>query len=286
MTMARAAALALLCAACASGGNALGAPGSLGSRREERVLVSSFANIVAVAASQRSVYAATPDAVAIYDRQFGAWQPPLSLRTPFVSGQIALMAGDPVEDGVWIGLPGAVVFVRNGFDLESSAIVPGLPDDLLFDRRNPIGGAYVRSSGQWFLVSRTGSAVPVTTAMLPPPASRLGANGLRDVLEKYPQLRSFAALLTRDASLTSWPISSGALVPDANEVWLGTRGGGLFKVDPLFNSSLHVPYGLLERGAGAIALAADGVIVGGLGNDAAHGGLTVASTDLQHFRWV
>ncbi len=275
-----------LLAACASGGGALSAPSAFGSRRDERVLVSSFSNIVAVAASLRSVFVASPEAIAIYDRQFGAWQPPLPLRSPLFGGTLPVMAADPIEDGVWIATPGSVRYLRTGFDIANDAIVPGNPDAIMFDRRNFVSGAYVHSSGQWLLVSRTGAALPVTSAMLPPAGSRQFAATLRDVFERYPNVRGFMGLLTRDESLQTWPVSAGTLVSDVNEVWLGTRGGGVFKVDPLFNSSQHVPYGLIERGVGAIALTADGVVVAGLGADGARGGLTIASADLQHFRWL
>ncbi|MDQ6830506.1 MAG: hypothetical protein M3081_16735 [Gemmatimonadota bacterium] len=275
-----------LATACATTGGSLGAPSAFGSRREERVLVSSFSNIVAIAASQRSVFVASPEAIAIYDRQFGAWQPPLAMRSPLFGGTLPIMAADPIEEGVWIATPGTVRFFRTGFDAATDAIVPGTPDALMFDRRNFVSGAYVHSGGQWLLVSRTGAALPVTPAMLPPPGSRQFATSLRDVFERYPSVRGFMGLLTRDESLQTWPVSAGTLVADANEVWLGTRGGGVFKVDPLFNTSQHVAYGLIERGVGAIALTADGVVVAGLGADGARGGLTVASADLQHFRWI
>jgi ligand-binding sensor domain-containing protein len=70
-------------------------------------------------------------------------------------------------------------------------------------------------------------------------------------------------------------------------VWLGTFGNGIYKVDPLFVQSTHEPFGLLDRGAGALALAADGVWIAGMGNGSApRAGLTFATFDLQQWRWL
>jgi ligand-binding sensor domain-containing protein len=58
------------------------------------------------------------------------------------------------------------------------------------------------------------------------------------------------------------------------------------RVDPTFNRAEHLPFGLLERGVGALALAADGIWAGGLGTPGERNGLVFASSDLQRWRWV
>ena len=87
--------------------------------------------------------------------------------------------------------------------------------------------------------------------------------------------------------LRSYPVLSGSSSPDQpSEVWLGTNGDGLYRVDALQQQATPVRFGLLEPGIGALALAADGVWAAGLGASALRGGLTFASDDLQRWRWI
>ncbi|MDQ6887678.1 MAG: hypothetical protein M3068_10325 [Gemmatimonadota bacterium] len=258
-----------------------------GSSREERVLLTAFNDITGVAASRRFIFASTADALGILDRQFNSWLTPVAQGQGFPAGQPSSLAADPVEDAVWILAPGQVLYYRASTNFVTSTLVPGVVDAIFFDRRDPLSGAYLSVGGQLLLASRAGSVTPVSGAMVPPPSARQGPVGLRELYARFPSLQNFAALYTRDEQMQSWPISAGAEPPDnLSEVWLGTRGGGLFKVDPNFHQSQHYPYGLLETGAGALALAADGIWVAGLGRGYGRGGISFASADLQQWRWL
>ncbi|MEJ7808897.1 MAG: hypothetical protein WKG32_00635 [Gemmatimonadaceae bacterium] len=282
-------AVAALSSGCAAGGGA--GPGGRvrpSGLREDRVLVGSLDDITQVAVSQRMVFATTRDALATLDRQFGTWLPPLTVADGYPAGPATAIAADPVDDAVWVGTLGAVTFYRPLLDYHLSTIVPGQVQQIVFDRRDPGAGAYVLSSGTWTLISRTGNAMMADPARLPPPAFRIVTPRLEDLFREYPSLRSFQSLLTRDEQLQSWPLSAGSKQPDrSSEIWLGTRGNGLYKADPVFNKSEHFPYGLLAPGAAALAPAADGIWVAGLGGGRAQrSGLTFASEDLQRWRWL
>lgn len=71
-----------------------------------------------------------------------------------------------------------------------------------------------------------------------------------------------------------------------SEVWLGTQGDGLYKLDGVTQQATAAPYGLLDVGVGALALAPDGVWSAGVGLSSIRSGLTFATTDLQRWRWV
>lgn len=278
------------CVSASSGDPSIGSSsglGPLGSRREERVLISEASEITGVAASRRFVFATTRSQLLVLDRQHGRWLLPVSLGSSFGAAGNAV-AADPAEDAAWIAMPGVLVYYNPALDMLTSAIVPGVVDAIVFDQRDPGAGAYVRASGRWLLASRTGSAIPVGPEMLPPPGARIVAPTLRDLYRQYPALQGTQALLTGDPGSRSWPVVAGAKTPDVSEVWLGTRGGGLYKVDPLFMRAEHFPFGLLERGAGAVAITPDGVWTAGLGAPSPSGrsGLTHASGDLQQWRWL
>lgn len=294
LTMLMAVALALLGTGCVGGPAGAGEatstrPRGRGAlRREDRVVIPEFTRITAVAVSQRLVFAAADGALGIYDRQFGAWLPPFTVADGFPRGRVRLMAADPATDAVWIATPGSLVIYRPLVDQLSSAIVPGVVDLIMFDRRNYGGGAYVRAAGQWSKVSPTGFTSPIGMGgeELPPPADRIIPSTLEQIYNEYPSLRSFEMLLTRDEQMRSWPVSAGAKAPDRSEVWLGTYGNGLFQVDPIFAQAVPRAFGLLGDDAGALAPAADGVwIATGSARDP-RAGLTFASHDLQEWRWL
>lgn len=145
-----------------------------------------------------------------------------------------------------------------------------------------------------WLITQTGAWTlqPITAFLMRAPAgplpTRLRVGSLQAVYREFPSLQGFGQLLTRDdASLQSFPVVAGARAPDRTEVWLGTAGGGVFQVDPLFNSAASRPYGLAVSGAGAIARAADGVWIAPAPRPAEPRiALTFASHDLQQWRWV
>ncbi len=273
-----------------SSGGSSGGGSSSGafSRSDERRLVGSFSDVRAVGLSRRYLYAATGSGIAVYDRLFNAWLAPLSRENGLVDPQITVMAGDPVEDAVWLGVPGAVMVYRPQSEQLQRTMLVGIPDVIVFDRG--IGGdAFVRSGGQWSRVSRSGFATPVAG---PPPAAQLVLpSTLADVYARYPGLRSGSPLLFRrqqsDRPLRPYPVQTGTFSLDQpSEVWLGTGGDGVYKVDATLQQATPLRYGLLERGVGALGLSLDGVWAAGLGASLLRGGLTFASTDLQRWRWI
>jgi len=278
---------ALALGACISAGAGGGGGSSFGRRDEVRV-IGSFADVRAVGVSRRYVYSATTSGIAVYDRLFKSWLPPLSRDGGLEDQQITFMTGDPTEDAIWLGVPGAVLVYRPQTEQLQRTILTGVPEFIVFDR-TPGGDAYVRASGQWTRVSRIGMTTPIAG---PPAANTLFVpQTLNDVYERFPALRAGSPLLFRnqqsDRPLRPYAVLSGTLAPDQpNDVWLGTNGDGLYQVDATLQQATPLRFGLLERGIGALAPAADGVWAAGLGASLLRGGLTFASTDLQRWRWI
>ncbi len=272
--------------ACATGG--MGGSGTGFGRRDDRQFVGSFADVRAVAVSRRYVFTATHSGIGVYDRLFNAWQPPLTRDNGFTDIQITAIAGDPVEDAVWYGVPGGLVAYRPQTEQLQRTIIAGVPDFIAFDQAT-LGAVLVRAGGEWTRVSRTGLATPV--ARPPAPGSLVLPKSLNDVYAQFPALRSPQSLFARDQradrALRSYSIISGSISPErTSEVWLGTNGDGLYKVDPTFQQATPLRFGPLESGIGALALAADGVWAAGLGTSPVRAGLSFASNNLQQWRWI
>jgi hypothetical protein len=213
--------------------------------REDRVTIGRGTSVRAVAVARRFVYAATGDAIIVYERDRRVWLPPFGRDGGFDPSLVRSIAVDPDDDTAWL----------------------------------------LASQGAWTLNAVTGF---ITRAPAGPLPARLRVGSLDAVYREFPALQGFAPLLARDAeSLQSYPVVVGARAPDRTEVWLGTAGGGLLQVDPLFNSAAARPYGLAVSGAGALARAADGVWIAPASRSVeARLAVTFASRDLQQFRWL
>lgn len=274
-------AIALL--GCAGGPATEGrVPALTTARRDELVAIGAHNDVTLVSAGERLVFAASSRGLIVYDALFRGWLPPLALGDGVRRSPTAL-AADPIEDAVWVGTTGRVVYYRPRMDYAITAALAGTPEEIFFDRRDLAAGAYVRAGGSIVRVSRTGG---IAVAASVPTEARVRSPSIREVFQRYPSLETFLPLLTRDGQLEQWPASAATYAPARSEVWLGTRGNGLFRVDPTFNRGEHLPFGLLDPGVGAVALAADGVWCGGLGTPGERAGLVFASDDLQRWRWI
>lgn len=286
------AAAALCTSACATtSGGAGGSSSSRGSRggaSQDVVTIGSFAVVQAIGVSRQYVFAGTESGIAIYDRNFQRWLPPLTGTSGYGDDQITVMVADPVEDALWYGVPGGIVVYRPNTEQMQRSMVTGIPDFIAFDRSGT-GDAWVRASGQWTRVSRGGMAVPASQA---PSSSQLIIPAtLADVYRRFPTLRGQLPFLMRSrladrAMIAAQPIS-GTITPDrVTEAWLGTNGEGIWRVDATFMQGDAFRFGPMERGTGAIAPAADGIWIAGLGRSQLHGGISYGSNDMQHWEWI
>ncbi|MBL0940636.1 MAG: hypothetical protein IBJ03_17205 [Gemmatimonadaceae bacterium] len=275
----------------AAGGGAIGGSSAARSafgRLDERQRIGSFSTIEAVAVTRRFVFAGGSGGIAVYDRLRDVWMPPLTRDNGFMDQQITVMAGDPVEDALWFGVPGGVATYRPQTEQLQRTMLTGVPDVIAFDRRGT-GDAMVRAGGSWTRVSRIGLTTPMNGA--PAANSVIVPSNLGELYQRYPTLRIQPQSLLRNQSpnrpLQQFALLSGAASPDrVNDVWLGTDGDGLYRLDPAFLQAQPLRFGLLEPGVGALALAADGVWAAGLGQSMRRGGLSFTTPDLQRWRWI
>ncbi|HVE80134.1 MAG TPA: hypothetical protein VNA89_14805 [Gemmatimonadaceae bacterium] len=262
-----------------------------GSARDDRVILGSLAYVAGLAVSRRYVFAVGDGTVAAYDRQLERWLPPAAGPALRADEPVGAVAADPSEDALWIGVPGAVLTFRPFSGELTRTLVAGNVDRIIFDAGDPGRGAFVRAGGAWTRVTPTGLVTPALPAELPRADSAIASPTLEELYRQFPGLRSSAALLTRGDGVRSWPVTAGARAPERDVVYLGTYGNGIFEVDPVFGESTRLPFGLLEPGAGALALASDGVwVASGAGGavlaSRVRGGLTFVGDDLQQWRWV
>jgi hypothetical protein len=298
-------ATAVLCAlfalACATASSNTGSGAATAARRAfslragDRIVIPPMTVVRAIAMTDRYTFVATPAALGVYDRRFNEWQPPLTRIDGWPEIAVTAMMADPADpSAVWFAAENFVFHYRVGFGDVVRALVPErvVPSAFFVDPADMAAGVVVGGSSGLYRVSATGFVQPYN----PPPVAAPRPGGTRArivpqsvpaVYAQYPSLQNFERMLTQDKALRTWPVLSAASSPTNSEVWLGTAGGGLFKVDPLFSRSEQMPFGLIGEGAGAIARAADGVWIGSLGNGITpRGGLTFTDNELRTWRWI
>jgi ligand-binding sensor domain-containing protein len=285
----RATAAALAVAGLVVGGGgareacAQGAPSRLW-RADERLVLTDLSRVTAVAITQAYVFAATPDALAVYDRAFGALSEVLDRGDGFPGGPINAMVADPSDDTAWLaGNGGWAAYHPFGRRWEGGPL-PGFADLVVLDAQDPSTGAYFHTGVGWFLVRKNGiGAEPVPAG--PPPGQRLGPLSARELFAAAPGLEAVRLTIERDPQLNPTPITSAALSPTRGELYVGTAGNGVFRVDLGSYRADRLPAGLLGTATGAVAVDRDGVCAAAdLRAASVQRGITCFAADLSRFQ--
>jgi hypothetical protein len=80
-------------------------------------------------------------------------------------------------------------------------------------------------------------------------------------LNQAPAAQALRALIFTDARLRTYQLTAAARTPDQPDLYLGTNGMGVVRVDPATGQSEPLTYGLLAPSAGAVAAGPGGVWV-------------------------
>ena len=250
----------VLAAAAASGARAQPAA-SRAWRPEERTLVTDLSHVTAVAATDLVVYAATRQGLAVYDRGSGALRDVVGPIDGFPPGPVTAMVADPSDDTAWLaGIGLWISYQPLGRRIESGPL-PGPADQVVLDRSDPSRGAFFHTTAGWYLVPRIGLfAQPVSD--VPPPGRRIAALGPGELLVRAPAFDAVRMRIERDAQLRTWRLTSAVMTPARNEVFVGTDGNGVFRVDLTSYEADRFPAGLLASPTGAVASADDLVCAG------------------------
>ncbi len=274
----------LLAAGAASAARAQGAASRYW-RPEERTLVTDLSGVVAISATQSNVYAATRDALAIYDRFSLGLQEVVGTMDGYPGGRVTTMVADPGDAVVWLGgIGGWASFdpLSRRFD---GGAMPGSADLVVLDRSAPSSGAYFHTQAGWYFVPELGFAAQPATSV-PPPGDRIGSLTGAELLARAPAFELVRLQIQRDARLRTWPISGAVMPPASTDLFVATDGNGIFRVDVNSYALERLPAGLLAAPTASVAVSGGDVCAG---TDARFGalrrGVTCFSTDLENFQY-
>ena len=250
-------------------------------RPEDRALISDFSYVVAVAASAFTVFGATEHGLIIYDRQARAWRLPVTALDGYPAARVRVALADATGDAVWFGTTAG--WARYDVDAQrwDSGSVAGGVTNLMLDARDQASGVFVQSPFGWsFLPRGTLLPLPGDDRPLPPPGQRIQPLDVETALNLAPLAQAFRALLLTDPRLRSHRFLAAARSPDRSELFFGTDGMGIVRVDATTAEWESLAFGLLTARAGAVALGSSGVWVASAGRVGERHGLTWVASDL------
>jgi len=248
-------------------------------RPEDRALISDFSAVEAVAASPFSVFAATAHGLTIYDRQARTWRLPVTSLDGYPAARVRVALADGVADAVWLGTADGWARYDGTVRTWEQGVVPGGVASLMLDARDQASGIFVQGASGWGFLPR-GALFPVPDRPLPPPGQRVTSLDPRTALAQAPFAEAMRALILTDPRLASYRFTAAARSPDRSELFFGSDGAGLVRVDPATGEWNPLRFGLVATRAGAVAAAPGGVWVASAGRVGERRGLTWVARDL------
>ncbi len=226
---------------------------------EDRTLITDFSYVTALAATQTTLYAATPSALVVYDRHLLRWQGAVGVADGYPDGGAVGMAANPLDDSVWLAAGGRWLLYRPFGRTFEGGPLPGRAVQVVLDRDDPVSGAWFQTTLGWYFVDRGGMPRGGTP---PPPARRFGMLLRAELRRVVPAFDLALSRITRDERLRPFEITAAAASPLGEAVYVGTNGNGTFRVDPVGAQAERLPAGLIAAGASALALAGGRVCAG------------------------
>lgn len=248
-------------------------------RPDERILITSFDAIAALASDSRGIWTASDAGIGIFDFGAGQWLPPLAPLPGWPIGDSpSALAHDPFGDRLWLGTEAGVLLVHAVGDdrWERPGFAAGEPIlRIVPDSRE--AALWVGTPSGWYRVRDDGRSgrFLLRVSEIPPEVRQQG--------EDDPVLRAVEGTLGVDERLRRFPITGAVTADGRPERYVGTDGGGLLRFDPRTLATEWLPLGTLSRGVAAVAAVGDRIWFGGDGRGPRDG---VASARRDLGEWV
>ncbi|MCL7956644.1 MAG: hypothetical protein M8843_01390 [marine benthic group bacterium] len=227
-------------------------------RPEDRVLVTDFGFVTALARSSDRLFAATSGGLLVNRDVFRRWEPPVTREDGWPDVEVTAMAWDRLDRMLWLAVAGGRLLSLDPVGVRwTDDVRLGRPVDRIVPDGSAAGGLYLRTPGGWLQfdtftqTARSASLSEVNDAIERNPNERA-----RRELITSPGFESVQAFLGTGPDGRRWPITDVVAAGDPGRFWIGAAGGGLSLLDSFSFDWRPVGVGLL--GLGARALAADG----------------------------
>jgi hypothetical protein len=230
------------------------------------------------------VYAATPRGLLMYDRAARAWRPPVTWLDGYPRTRLSVALADVVDDAVWFGTADGWARYNPRLRLWERGAVAGGVRALAYDAADPASGVFLRGGAGWSFLPR-GALVPVPGT--PPPAGRrVESLDPRTALERAPMAEAMRALILTDARLRTHQFTSAAATLDRSDIFFGTTGMGVVRVDGMTGEWEALAFGLPAPAAGALAPGVGGVWVAVVARPGERAGVAWVPADATEVRML
>lgn len=261
---------------------------SLEWRPDERVVISAFHDVGAVARDESRLYVATPRGMEIYDFIAGRWELPSTMEDGYPAHrEVTALAFEPLERTVWLATRrGELHAYRVDFRRWEARGAPAAGPVARIVPASADEGAvlFLRTPGGWYRMSAfSGVSRRVPPGSLPEAVAREEGSAGRRLAREDPFYRSARGTLTLDRALRDWPVTDWVADARPHRYWLGTRGGNVWLYDSRRMTAEPRTFGLVSPGTRALAAEAGGVWHGGDGSGP-RTGVSWGSDDLQRWR--
>ncbi len=255
----------------------------------ERVVVADFGTANAVAATDVVLYVVSPGGIGVYNRRFRQWEPPVTRLDGFPTIRARAALVDPIDQSLWIAADEGLVHYEPRLRMFETIRIPGGAFEIVVDEQDPFAGFYVRGTGSWEFLPR-GGVMTRPTRQLPPKTRQIGTLSADEAERRHPFVSTLKVRALTDDRLRRYRFVSATEVGLTNELFFGTNGYGVIRVDLLTTTHERLPFGLLAPMAASVLVDEGGVWVGsgggGIGGaGATRSGLTFVSGDLQRYRY-
>lgn len=256
-------------------------------RADDRVMLSDFSYVGAVATDSRRVYAATTNGLEIYDYTRQRWELPSTLEAGYPVGERpTALAVDPLQSELILattnGLTASIWRFRlidrrweRGATVQSRGVLAIIPAPSIAD-----DAIWLRTVEGWMRLGRIGIfADPVSPSAVPAQVRERAARSI-ERLERDPGIAAYLPQVTFDEYRQRWPLTSAAAEEFGAGVWIGRAGGHFARLDTRSYRIENFGYGLVAAGVSAIARDDTGALWFGADGRGQRNGLTRVAADL------
>lgn len=241
----------------------------------DRVLVTTFGDVAALALGRDHLFLASDAGIAVRDLLQERWLPPLAPVPGYPPpGYATALAYDPIGDGLWLGLETGELFQMSfafGEWTRASFQADGAIIRIVHDATE--GTLWVGTPAGWYRVRDDGGfgRFMIRADMVPEEIRRSGEQNLG--------LLAVQGTLGTDDRLRRFALTDAIPGESPGRFYVGTAGGGAVRVDTNTLDRSWLQFGTLTRGLGSIAVDGQEIWFGGDGGGP-RDGVARASRDL------
>jgi hypothetical protein len=252
---------------------------------DERILISDFSVVTALARSPTQLFAATNGGLAVLDDAFGAFEPPITVEDGYPVAPVTALTFDHRDGSVWMAAGGEL----SQLDPQSRRFRDRIPIRQAVDELVPAGPGgtdlFVRLGPEWWRLDtftrdfRRADRGAVRVAI----ESRSDLRRRREALQDG-FFRDALDRVARDWDGRSLRVTDVMPGRQSWAWWVGTAGGFLFDYDDGSRDASRRAYGPLGAGMAAVAASRDEVWFAPATPLDGRYGVAAASRDLQSWR--